>query len=266
MVRIFISYSHADEELRRHLDVHLTSLQRQRIVDVWHDRRIGAGEDFASAIDAALASAQIILLLVSPDFIASAYCYEIEMQEALRRHDAGEAIVIPVIARACDWKGLPFGRLRATPTDGKPIRLFPDLDSAFLEVIRDVKAAAERLGASAAPSRPEQPADMQQITERPRSGNLRVRGTFTDFDRHRFRSQAFEYIARYFENSLMELVNRNPGIRQDFHRIDATAFEAALYDQGGRRQSVCGIWLSTDGRGPGEIAYSANGVARRKFV
>ena len=118
MIKVFISYSHADEELRRQFDVHLKSLQRQGIVDVWHDRRIGAGEDLADAIDEALAAADRILLLVSPDFIASSYCSEIEMQEAMRRHDAGDAIVIPVIGRACDWQGLSFGRLRATPPTG----------------------------------------------------------------------------------------------------------------------------------------------------
>ena len=148
MVTIFISYSHADEELRRQLDVHLAALRRQGVVDIWHDRKILAGEEFANEIDGALSTANIILLLVSADFINSDYCFSIEMTEALQRHERHEAVVIPVILRACDWHDLPFGKLRATPTDGKPVRLFADLDSAFLEVVRDIKAAALKIEAT----------------------------------------------------------------------------------------------------------------------
>jgi hypothetical protein len=131
MVTVFVSYSHADEELRRQLDVHLAGLRRQGVVNIWHDRKILAGQEFSNEIDEALSAARIILLLVTADFINSDYCFSIEMAEALRRHERHDAVVIPVILRACDWHDLPFGKLRATPTDGKPIRLFADLDSAF---------------------------------------------------------------------------------------------------------------------------------------
>ena len=205
---------------------------------------------------------------MSPDFIASSYCYDVEMTEALQRHERGEAVVIPVILRACEWHGLPFGRLRATPNDGKPIRLFPDLDSAFLNVVRDIKAIALRLAAeqvpSAAPIRmPHAVARPVGVIDEPRSGNLGVRKTFTEFDRDRFRTDTFEYIGRYFENSLIELGQRNPGIRSSFQRIDATAFEAAVYDELGNARSRCGVWLRT-GRGiGGEISYSSSGVGAR---
>lgn len=98
MIRIFISYAHADEALRQEFDKHLASLKHQGLVEVWHDRRIAAGEEWANAIDANLRSADVILLLVSADFIASRYCYEVELQEALRRHTAGEAVVIGMLS------------------------------------------------------------------------------------------------------------------------------------------------------------------------
>lgn len=250
MISVFVSYAHADEELRRQLDVHPASLKRQGIIDVWHDRRITAGEDFAHAIDEALIRANIVLLLVSPDF-ASDYCYDVEMHTALEREARGEAVVIPVILRDCEWHGLQFGRLRATPTDGKPIRLFTDLDSAFLEVVRDIKAAALKLRApepprqSSAATPPRARADMVHT---PRSGNLRVHPRFSDFDRERFATETFDYIARYFENSLDELMRRNAGVRFQFRRVDATAFEAALYDERGRERSRAGVWIA-GGRG-----------------
>src|SRR4051795_7874378 len=97
MSTLFFSYSHEDEDLRDELEKHLATLQRQGLISSWHDRRITVGTDIGEAIDGHLDAADIILLLVSPDFIASDYCYEREMQRALQRHNNGAARVIPVI-------------------------------------------------------------------------------------------------------------------------------------------------------------------------
>lgn len=266
MLTVFISYTHADEELRRQLDVHLAGLRRQGVVDIWHDRKILAGQEFANEIDGALSTAHIILLLVSADFINSDYCFSIEMTEAMRRHERHEAIVIPVILRACDWHDLPFGKLRATPTDGKPVRLFADLDSAFLEIVRDIKAAALQTADSersprAGKGRSTSPSPV--LRDSPRSGNLRIRATFSDYDRDQFRTRAFEYVARYFENSLAELQDRNEGIRTRFVRVDAVAFEAAVYAADGKQRSRCAIWLGTGGSFVGDIGYSSDGLGSR---
>ena len=112
MANLFFSYTHKDEDLRNQLETHLAALKRQGLISAWHDRRIMAGHDFGKVIDANLDSADVILLLVSPDFIASDYCYEREMARAMERQTNGEARVIPVILRPCDWHDLPF---RATP-------------------------------------------------------------------------------------------------------------------------------------------------------
>src|ERR1035437_2373407 len=136
MADVFFSYSHKDEALRDRLEVHLTMLKREGIIETWHDRRITAGDEFAGVIDARLESADLILLLVSADFLNSNYCFDVEMKRALERHAAGEARVIPIILRPCDWHSAPFGRLLAAPKDGKPIASWPDLDEAFVDVVR----------------------------------------------------------------------------------------------------------------------------------
>jgi hypothetical protein len=144
-IEVFFSYSHRDEALRDELATHLRLLERQGIIAGWHDRRIAPGGEWAGAIDARLQSARIILLLVSADFLASDYCYDVEVQQAMGRHDAGEARVIPVILRPVDWHSAPFGRLQALPKDGRPVTSWPTHDDAFLDVARGIRAVAEEL-------------------------------------------------------------------------------------------------------------------------
>src|SRR5437773_11960637 len=99
MASLFFSYSHADEALRDHLEKHLSALKHQGIIETWHDRRIRVGQTFSLEIDSHLESADVILLLVSPDFLASDYCYHREMLRAMERHQNGAVVVIPVILR-----------------------------------------------------------------------------------------------------------------------------------------------------------------------
>jgi len=145
---LFISYSHRDDELREKLDTHLSLLKRQGVFDVWHDRRIAAGQEWAGQIDAELESADIVLLLISADFLASDYCYDREMLHALQRHDAGSARVVPVILRPCDWQTSPFARLQVLPRDGTPVRSHADIDVALTEVARALRTVAEAMHTS----------------------------------------------------------------------------------------------------------------------
>ena len=103
MARVFFSYSHDDETFRDQLEKHLAMLKHQGLIESWHDRRISAGSSFEEAIDRELDAADVILLLVSSSFLASAYCYSREMVRAMARHATGAARVVPVIVRPCDW-------------------------------------------------------------------------------------------------------------------------------------------------------------------
>lgn len=144
-LEVFVSYAHRDEELRRELVTHLALLQRQGVIGVWHDRNIDAGTEWKQAIDTHLETAHIILLLVSANFLASEYCYAIEMQRAMARHAEGTARVIPIILRAVDWSSAPFGKLQGLPQDVRPITSWPNRDEAFAAVARGLRAVAEGL-------------------------------------------------------------------------------------------------------------------------
>lgn len=140
-IRLFYSYSHLDEAFRRELGAHLSPLRRGKLVDEWHDRLIDAGTAWKAEIDRNLASADIVLLLVSADFINSDYCWGEEMTQALARHTAGEASVVPVILRRCRWMSTPLANLQAVPKDGVPVSEWNNRDAAF----DDVAAAVERI-------------------------------------------------------------------------------------------------------------------------
>ncbi|TDK26186.1 toll/interleukin-1 receptor domain-containing protein [Luteimonas aestuarii] len=235
--RVFLSYSHADAQWRDQIEKQLSALQRQGVIEVWHDRRIEPGQDFAQQIDDHVNQDEIILLLVSSDFIHSSYCYEIEMQRAMERHAAGEAVVIPVILRACDWTSLPFGKLQAVPEDGKPIKQWADPDEAMLQVVKGVRKAASRW-LKAPVEQPTPPAYAVSSsaahgkTPGPRSSNLRLAKSFTERDKDRFKDETFEYVAKFNENSLAELTDRNPGYEGVFKRVDANRFFATIYRDG----------------------------------
>ncbi|HEY3988842.1 MAG TPA: toll/interleukin-1 receptor domain-containing protein [Acidobacteriaceae bacterium] len=261
MATLFFSYSHADEAFRDRLEKHLSALKRLGAISTWHDRRITVGTELDNAIDDHLNSSDVILLLVSPDFIASEYCYEREMNRALQRHSLHEARVIPVILHPCDWQDLPFGKLLAAPTDGRPISKWPNTDEAFLNVVNSIKAALKELGHSpdgklvTRKSETKHDDTAARSQGQIRSSNLRIRKTFSDLDRDSFRHEGFEYIAKFFENSLQEMSSRNPDIERRFRRIDADRFTAALYRAG---KKVCMGSVSVGGGsfGRGSIEYA----------
>jgi hypothetical protein len=133
-VSVFVQYSHVDDQLRKELGKHLSVLERRGIIRSWYDRMIGAGAEWEGMIDVHLNDARVILLLISADFIASQYCYDVEMKRALARHDERQALVIPIMLRAVSLKGTPFAKLQALPKDAKPVVTWADRDSAFVDV------------------------------------------------------------------------------------------------------------------------------------
>jgi len=146
---LFFSYAHKDEALRDQLSTHLALLKKQGIIDTWHDRDITAGTDWAQAIDTNLNRADIILLLISANFLASDYCYDQELSRALDRHTQGSARVIPILLKPCDWETAPFGKLQALPiahgAGAKPVTQWDNQDEAFAAIATGIRNVAAEI-------------------------------------------------------------------------------------------------------------------------
>lgn len=150
-IEIFLCYAREDEALHQGLEKHLRVLQRQGIINLWHDRNISAGTEWEREIGNHLNTARLILLLISPDFLDSDYCYNIEMTRAMERHERGEARVIPIILHHVYWYKAPFGKLQALPTDGKPIisSAWHTSNEALFDASEGIRLAVEDIFASA---------------------------------------------------------------------------------------------------------------------
>lgn len=144
-ISIFYSYSRKDEDLRNELEAHLSTLRTNGLISEWHDRCIKPGDDWETKISENLERADLILLLVSSDFLASNYCRSKEMKRAMERHDAGQAHVIPVILRAVYWHEEIFSKLQALPTDANPITSWSNRDEAWRDVALGIRRAIDEI-------------------------------------------------------------------------------------------------------------------------
>lgn len=254
----FISYTHADTELKDQFVRHLAPLRREGLIDVWQDAMLRPGEHLDPTVQAALAASDLVLLLVSSDFIHSEYCYEQEMMRAFARQRAGTARVVAVILRPCQWKGVPVGEGQtlshfvALPKDGLPVTSWLDRDAAFdnaAGAIRDMlrnPAAGGRAERPSAPQAEGAAAFSPPMTpSRTTGGLLQLRTKPTDLDRDRFIRSGFSATAALFEARLAELKSSDPRIETDFERIDSRSFAASVYLEG-KRVGQVGIWHGGD--------------------
>ena len=172
-IEVFFSYSHKDEALRDAVAAHLTMLKREGVIQAWHDRAISAGSEWAQAIDQHMEAAELILLLISANFLSSDYCWDVELKRAMERHEAGAACVIPIILKPCDWASAPFGKLQALPKNAKPVTQWSDRDEALLNVARGIRHAVKKLATSHEERQvtaPLQPTAQAVIPEQPSVG------------------------------------------------------------------------------------------------
>jgi serine/threonine protein kinase len=142
-IEVFCCYAREDQQLLLSLRKQLTPLQREGLITLWADVDINAGMEWEKEIENHLNTAHIILLLISPDFMASDYCYSVEMQRAMQRHEYGEAHVIPIILRRTAWQNTPLGKLQALPTDANPITKWQDQDDAFYDIGEGIREAVK---------------------------------------------------------------------------------------------------------------------------
>ncbi|RSV29457.1 toll/interleukin-1 receptor domain-containing protein [Sphingomonas sp. ABOLH] len=251
----FISYTHADTALKDQLVQHLAPLQREGLIDIWHDGMLRPGEHLDPAVQAALSASDLVILLVSAAFIASEYCYEQEMMRAFARQRDGTARVVSIILRPCQWKGVPVGddqalsEFVALPKDGKPVISWPDTDTAFdnaVGAIREMLKAGRASGPRNADATTFQP-ETGVATNRPANASalFGIAAKPTDLDRDRFLREGFQATASLFEEKLAELKASDSRIDTDFERIDSRSFAASAYLDG-KRVGQVSIWHGGD--------------------
>lgn len=147
MIEVFFCYSQEDEYLLNELESQLSLLKRQGLIRVWSAREIGPGGELERELEQHLNTARVILLLISPNFIADYSC-ENQVKRAMERYQEENTLVIPVILRPCDWKNAPFSKLKPLPTNRKPVTSWTNRDEAFLDVAQGIRTAIERLTGS----------------------------------------------------------------------------------------------------------------------
>lgn len=263
MIKVFFSYSHNDETNRNELEKHLAVLKRDGFIQTWHDRRILAGSEIGNEIDQNLTESNLVLLLVSPNFLASDYCYSLEMQKAFEMQKQGLAWIIPIILDYCDWQNTPLKDMLACPEDGKPISEYPNPNKAFNEITNAIRRVIRQITAKQ-PVKPETksldniPISKQEsppvVIDKVRSGNMRVKKNFTDYDKDKFKKEAFVYMTKYFKNSLEELSLRNPDIKHMFDE-EENSFCVRIY-RGGNEVTSCTVVNRIDENSWGGITYS----------
>ena len=255
-MRAFISYAHSDGAMLDRLHAHLAMLRRDGTLSQWYDRDIMAGGDIDKEVAKELSLCQLFLALASPDFLNSQYCYETEMANAIRRHDAGEIIIVPIILEPCDWLSSPLARFKALPRDGKAISIWTNHNTAFLDVVNELRKLASAS------------ADGSGETDNPRSApsksatstqsKYRVKRTFDQIDRDDFRSHAYEVIRDYFEKSTREL-DGVEDLRGRYQSMGPLSFTCTVVNHllKDSRSGVASITVhASGGMSLGDISYS----------
>lgn len=146
--RIFISYAHADEDLKKELDKYLKVLKRSSKVQVWNDRELIGGQEWDQTIMSELNKANIILLLISVDFNASDFIWDKELASAMQRHEEGTAHVVPIILRRCEWSSMPYAKLQALPRNATPVTEYANRDAAFTEIAVGLEKLVDHINAN----------------------------------------------------------------------------------------------------------------------
>ena len=256
-MKAFISYARRDQAMLERLHIHLAMLRREGGITEWYDRDILAGGSIDREIASQLDTSRLFLALVSPDFLNSQYCYESEMQRAIEKHAAGEVTIVPIILEPCDWLVSPLKQFKAVPRDGKPVSDWVNQNTAFLDVVTELRRVTQSISSS--PEAEQTPTHNKTV----KSPNLstskyRVKKSFDEIDRADFRRDAYEFIKDFFEKSAKE-IDGVEGLRGRYRQIDGYGFTCSVVNQmikAGRGGAAHITVRSNSRAGLGDIYYS----------
>ena len=256
-MKVFISYSHRDDVALDRLHTHLAPLRSEGLIDAWFDRQILAGGNIDAEIDKVLEYCDVFLMLVSPDFLASDYCVNIEMERALERHNHDGAPVIPIIVEPCDWTSSPLGKFKALPRDGKPISEWTNQNSAYLDVVKELRRILEtRRDTVSGTEHP--PFSGGTLDTSPMAPSYRIQKDFDEIDRSEFRETAFTTLRDYFQKQI-DIINTIDDLRGRFVSYGSSSFGCTIVNRARmRNHGTAHITVHCrNGRmGLGDISYS----------
>ena len=222
----FISYSHADEKALERLHKHMAMLQRDGSLTTWTDHAILPGEKVGGEIDKHLQASAIFIALVSPDYIASNYCYEKEFQQAQALFEAGKLRIVPVILEPCDWLNTPFREFLALPKDGQPISNWTNQNTAFLDVVNGLRRVLEVPMLGTLSNTDNTGIHTSSMGRRPR-----VKQDFDTIQKSDFADKAYKVIQNYFRASCDEINNIGDTLKAKFEAMSATAFTCTVVNR-----------------------------------
>jgi hypothetical protein len=228
-MKAFISYAHHDRTVLDRLHVHLAMLRREGRLSAWHDREILPGGVIDDEIASQLHDSELFLPLVSPDFLASQYCYQAELRAAIKRQEAGTMVIVPVIVEPCDWQASPLSLFKAVPRDGLAVSEWTNPNAALLDVVKELRRL---IGSAATASSDEHSRNVPTVPkEQARTSNrYRAKKTFDDIDRNDFRDAAYETIRAHFEHAVRE-IDAEEGIRGRYKMLSPQAFTCTVSNQ-----------------------------------
>lgn len=247
-MKAFISYSHKDTKYRERLSVHLKPLERLGGIQTWYDRKLYVGDDLGASIDENLHDSDIFIAIVSPDYLASYYCYEKEMTAAFERHARGEMQVVSIIVEPCVWQSTPLGKLKAVPEDGKPVSDWSNPNNAYVDVVRELQKLISRpsVAASARKAKPAKPTHKEPESQVFVAPKYRTKKTFSKIDKLKFVQSSFEIIANRLEEWVAEINNVN-GVQAHFESMDKDRFYLAIVNRDrGNRTAERTVFLKSD--------------------
>lgn len=248
-MRAFISYSHADEKALERLHKHLAVLQRDQAISAWFDHAILPGAVLDEAIRSELESSDLFLALLSPDYLASNYCYEKEFEHALALAQAEKLRIVPVIIEPCDWLATPFRQFLALPKEGKPVSEWTNANNAYLDIVTGLRSLTTSPAARSAPA------------AAPVEGNaprrVKLKRDFDTIERAAFADEAFATLRDYFRAAATELAQASDDLRTSFEEMSPTAFTCSLVNRASRNRREAHITVH-NGKGQrmlGDISY-----------
>lgn len=222
-MKAFISYSHNDSKMLEILHKHLVQMKRDNIISTWTDQEIEVGSKLNETISQSLSNSNLFIALVSPDYIASGYCYEKEFSKALKMEASGLITIVPIILEPCDWLNTPFSTFKALPQDGKAISLWENKNTAFLNVVQSIRRLLEFHDTEHSQS-------LSKLNDVQSSRNYRIKRDFDSIEKMDFCEKGFSEIKDYLKRFLEE-ISHLENIKQRVLVDNQKSFECILVNR-----------------------------------